>query len=236
MKRFVIAALTLCLTLCLCACGTSGGNTPTESGTAAPTTTGIAVPTTEAPVDDRVELSVRVTDKGSNPVAGLRIQLCDDGGNCLSPVVTDEDGYAIFKVKEDQADRAWGAQFTTPDQAELADYEAPEAKYPVDGTHTNIVLVKRERVIAYTVKVVDEGSNPVEGVKVQFWVGEETEAKYEYTTKATGDVSTNIMRAEYTVKLAELPAGYTADAESYTFGEIGEDDTCELTIVLKAVA
>ena len=110
-KRFVIVALTLCLALALCACGgesTTAANsegttakTGSEGTTAATTAAtnaatqpgGTQTEPTQPPAQDAYK--VTVLDCDGNPVAGARVQLCDDNG-CQAPKNTDEQGVATF--------------------------------------------------------------------------------------------------------------------------------------------
>ena len=75
---------------------------PTEEPTEAPT---VEIPTTptEAPTADpdegKVEYEVVVKDSEGNPVAGVRVVVCKDE-TCFNPVLTDENGVAVFKLEE----------------------------------------------------------------------------------------------------------------------------------------
>ena len=88
-----------------------------------------------------------------------------------------------------------------------------------------------EGMIVYTVKVADEGGNPIVGAMVQMCQGESC------LPGATGDdgvASFTVNEAEYKVSFLALPAGYeltTEEAEFYFDG-----DATEMTITLKAVA
>ena len=75
---------------------------PTEEPTEAPT---VEIPTTptEAPTADpdegKVEYEVVVKDGEGNPVEGVRVVVCKDE-TCFNPVLTDENGVAVFKLEE----------------------------------------------------------------------------------------------------------------------------------------
>ena len=99
MKRFIAAALLLCMVLGLCACG--GTVDPTEPApTAEPTTAPIetAAPETEAPTEGEFNgYTVTVLDEAGNPIAGAMVQLCLEA--CF-PGATDENGVARFDMEE----------------------------------------------------------------------------------------------------------------------------------------
>ena len=96
MKRLVAVMLVLTLALCLVACAQPQPTNPTENQpTTKPTTQPTTQPTT-APTDPKTPShSVTVVDQDGNPVAGIYVQLCDDG-NCYFPVQTNESGVAEF--------------------------------------------------------------------------------------------------------------------------------------------
>ena len=86
--------------------------------------------------------------------------------------------------------------------------------------------------INYTVKVQDEGGNPVVGAMVQVCQGEL--CLMPTATDATGTaVFTVAEEAQYEAKFLTLPAGYEYTTEEQVFSFNGG---FELTITLKAVA
>jgi hypothetical protein len=44
--------------------------------------------------------TIKVVDQDGNPVAGVKVQMCDDAGLCLIPTATNEDGIATYKYQE----------------------------------------------------------------------------------------------------------------------------------------
>ena len=82
--------------------------------------------------------------------------------------------------------------------------------------------------VTYTVKVVDEGGNPVAGAMVQLC----KETCLPGATNAEGVAQFNTVEDEYKVSFMTMPEGYQADAEEFYF----DDGSYELTITLKAVA
>lgn len=82
--------------------------------------------------------------------------------------------------------------------------------------------------VTYTVKVVDEGGNPIAGAMVQLCL----EACIPALTNAEGVATYNLAEADYKVSFVQMPEGYTADATEYYF----ENGKCDMTITLKAVA
>lgn len=83
-------------------------------------------------------------------------------------------------------------------------------------------------MVTYTVKVVDEGGNPVSNAMVQLCL----EACLPGMTNAEGVATYNVVEADYKVSFVSLPEGYTADEEEYYF----DDGSYEMTITLKAAA
>lgn len=83
--------------------------------------------------------------------------------------------------------------------------------------------------VTYTVTVVDENNNPVEGVILQFCDAEN--CKLPVGTDANGVVSVSYEASEYHVLVNEIPEGYICQETEYYF-----DGTSELTIVLTAAA
>lgn len=82
--------------------------------------------------------------------------------------------------------------------------------------------------VTYTVKVVDEGGNPVAGAAVQLC----KDSCLPGMTNAEGVASFRIAEDTYKVSFMTMPAGFEADAEEFYF----DDGAFEMTITLKAVA
>ena len=87
---------------------------------------------------------------------------------------------------------------------------------------------KDDGKVTYTVKVVDEAGNPIEGAMVQLCL----ESCMPGKTDASGVATYNAAEAEYKVSFMMMPAGYTADQTEYHFA----DGSYELTITLKKAA
>lgn len=82
--------------------------------------------------------------------------------------------------------------------------------------------------VTYTVKVVDEGGNPVASAAVQLC----KDSCLPGMTNAEGVASFNVVEDDYKVSFMTMPEGYEAEAEEFYF----DDGAYELTITLKAVA
>ncbi len=102
-KNRIIALLILCvicLGACLCSCTES---TDTED-TKAPTANTSDDKTKDTVAGDTQQddglktYKIKVVDENGTPMAGVVAQICKDA--CI-PAVTDENGYATFKVAED---------------------------------------------------------------------------------------------------------------------------------------
>lgn len=85
----------------------------------------------------------------------------------------------------------------------------------------------------YTVKIVDEGGNPISGVMVQICQGETCLPGP--VSDENGTVTFQVAEADYKVSfLGGVPAGYDYTTEETEF--YFEDGSYEVTIVLKALA
>ena len=82
--------------------------------------------------------------------------------------------------------------------------------------------------VTYTVKVVDEGGNPVASAAVQLC----KDSCLPGMTNAEGVATFRVVEDDYKVSFMTMPAGYEAEAEEFYF----DDGAYELTITLKAVA
>lgn len=83
--------------------------------------------------------------------------------------------------------------------------------------------------VTYTIKVVDEGGNPIAGAMVQMC----KETCLPGATNAEGVAEFNVVEdSEYKVSFLTVPAGFEGAEEAYYF----EAGSFELTITLKAVA
>lgn len=82
--------------------------------------------------------------------------------------------------------------------------------------------------VTYTVKVVDEGGNPVASAAVQLC----KESCLPGMTNAEGMATFRTVEDDYKVSFMTMPAGYEADAEEFYF----ESGSYEMTITLKAVS
>lgn len=113
--------------------------------------------------------------------------------------------------------------------------EQPVADAPVVETDAPEETVAEETEasgITYTVKVQDEGGNPVVGAMVQVCQGEIC-LMPSATDEEGVAVFTVAEEAEYEAKFLTLPAGYDYTTEEQSFHFNGG---FELTITLKAVA
>lgn len=113
--------------------------------------------------------------------------------------------------------------------------QQPDVQAPVQQTEAPEEPVEEETQpsgITYTVKVQDEGGNPIVGAMIQICQGEL--CLMPAATDATGAaVFTVAEEAAYEAKFLSLPAGYEYTTEEQVFPFNGG---FELTITLKAVA
>jgi len=99
-----------------------------------------------------------------------------------------------------------------------------EASEPAETTEPTIP----EGKAVYTVKVVDEGGNPVAGAMVQLCL----EACIPGVTNEEGVATYTVDVAAYKVSFVAMPEGYSSDVTEFYF----DGDSTEMTITLKAIA
>ena len=135
MKSIAALALVLCLLMALCACG--GNEAAEETVPTAPET--VAPETTEAPQEPaeaapaEPTYTVKLTDEGGNPVAGVMVQICL---NSCMPALTDANGVAAFYVAAED-----GYYATVTAMPEGYEYAGEEEKiYFEDSNEVTIVL------------------------------------------------------------------------------------------------
>lgn len=79
---------------------------------------------------------------------------------------------------------------------------------------------------AYTIHVVDEDDNPIEGVTVQFCTGDFCKM---VVTDDNGEVSFDDPEGEYEIHILKSPEGYKEDSTLY----VTEDHYSDMTITLE---
>lgn len=103
-KRFLALMLVLCVGFCLCACGggenTEGSSSSQTTGATDPTSSVTTAPT-ESTSDGKLDYKVTVLYPDGTPVVGCYVQICLDT-MCYTPEVTDENGVAVFRLKEQE--------------------------------------------------------------------------------------------------------------------------------------
>lgn len=116
--------------------------------------------------------------------------------------------------------------------SEPAPTQAPETEAPVVETEAPVETeaTLAEGMAVYTVKVVDEGGNPVASAMVQIC----KDSCVPGMTDAEGVATFTVAEDDYKASMLTMPAGYeyAEEVEEYYF----EDGAYEVTIILKAVA
>lgn len=106
------------------------------------------------------------------------------------------------------------------------------APQPTDPVVTTEATEPADDRITYTVKVQDEGGNPIASAMVQMCQGKNCMPA---ATDASGAATFKVdEEADFEVKFIALPAGYDYTTEEQVFHFA--DGSYELTITLKAVA
>lgn len=138
MKKIFAMLMLAVMLFGLCACGGNGDATtapqnedPTDPVTTAPQPTD---PTEPEPTG--TDYTIKVVDEGGNPVAGVKVQICDANNLCKTPKTTDENGIAVY---ENQEDGTYKAQLTKLPEGYEAKDEA-DAYYPF-GSETEVTIM-----------------------------------------------------------------------------------------------
>lgn len=137
MKRILAMLMLVVMVFSLCACGNGADETTAPQNETEPTNPSITVPqpTETDPVATGTDYTIKVVDEGGNPVAGVKVQICDAANLCKAPKTTDENGVAVY---EDQADGEYKAQLTKLPEGYEAVGEA-DAYYPF-GESTEVTI------------------------------------------------------------------------------------------------
>ena len=107
--------------------------------------------------------------------------------------------------------------------------ETPAGTTDTTGTTEGTTEPVDDGKVTYTVKVVDEGGNPVAQAAVQLC----KDSCLPGMTNAEGVATFRVLEdAGYKVSFMVMPAGYEAEETEFYF----EDGSYEMTITLKAVA
>lgn len=104
LKRFLALMLVLCVGFSLCACGSGDSNTEGSGSSQNTEPTGTTQGTesttsTDTTSDGKVDYQVTVVYPDGTPVVGCYVQICLED-LCYTPEVTDENGVATFRLKE----------------------------------------------------------------------------------------------------------------------------------------
>lgn len=100
--KILALVMVLAMVLCMAACTTGEPEPTTEAPSTNPTTrptVGDTEPTGE-PDDGKVDYVIIVKDSEGNPVSGVTVNVCLEGGMCFMPCITDENGSAITRLEE----------------------------------------------------------------------------------------------------------------------------------------
>ena len=142
MKKMIAMLMLAAMMLSLCACG--GNVEPTAAPTApnateAPTEPQPTPPSEPAPTEPTGKsYTVKVVDEGGNPVAGVKVQICDANNSCRAPKTTNEQGIAVY---ENQAEGEYKAQLNKRPTEGYEVLQPMETYYPFgDATEVTIVI------------------------------------------------------------------------------------------------
>lgn len=98
MKLLAALMAMLLIAGCLAACDSASDSETTQPSSTAPTNP--SEPEPSQPVDDgKSEYKILLKDSQGNPVTGVMVQICKEGSTCFTPVKTDADGVAVYKLE-----------------------------------------------------------------------------------------------------------------------------------------
>ncbi len=141
MKKIFAMLMLVAMMLSLCACGSNAEPTtaPTEpAATEKPTASQPTTPSEPAPSEPTGKsYTVKVVDEAGNPVAGVKVQICDASNSCRAPKTTNEQGIAVY---ENQTEGEYKAQLNKLPE-EYESLKAFDEYYPFgDATEVTIVV------------------------------------------------------------------------------------------------
>ncbi len=180
--------------------------------------------------DGKPTYTVTVTDTSGAPIEGVKLMI-SDGASIFENKTTDKDGKASLAL--DAENTALGVMITTCDG-----YEKPTPSsgvfHAVFGNSKEITVKLSEKVtemIEYTVKVVDQNGDAVEGVKLQ--ICHSACVTCEELTGTDGITKQKLEAAKCNVTLKvgvlSVPEGYsipdaTIDGQYHAKIEVGETE------------
>lgn len=157
--------------------------------------------------------NITVKDGEGNPMVGVSVSLNVDGVNTV--FVSDENGLIAMTLP----DGIYTVKVTVPEG-----YVCDTTQFLLTAANPNKEIVMTLYVpqeIAYTVYVVDELGNPVQGAAVV--LGDSF-----FYTDANGMVSVILLESKDYVATVVAPEGYTIETSKYAFG-----DQTVLTVVVQ---
>lgn len=141
MKKILAMLLLAVMVFSLCACGDSGTETtaPKNETEATNPVTTAPEPTETEPESTGADYTIKVVDEGGNPVAGVKVQICDETGSCRLPKTTNEEGIAVY---EDQVEASYKAQISGGEAGLPEGYTVDDvtAYYPM-GENNEVTIV-----------------------------------------------------------------------------------------------
>ncbi len=157
-----------------------------------------------------VTYTVNVKTPDGTPISGMKVQLCFDGDQ-LDEGSTNSKGVASFEAKKRNG---YYATITVPE-----DYKPNPIKYGFGkGSSVDIIMDKKPVDIlnvTYTVTVKNTDGDPLSGVELKIFSGENV-IDTVISTDANGVASFTAPEGNYTVNVT-APEGYIADTTAYSF-------------------
>lgn len=191
-KKIAWIAVFATVICCLCGCPSSGGettgNTESETGT----------------------YSVSIVDQNGAPVPSVVLQF-DFKTLSSQLAITGADGTASATADE--------AAVSVTLNSLPTGYTSEKTVYEMSGKELTIVLTgtsgSENNGVTYTVTVVDQNGDPVEGVLVQLC--DDESCKLPMATDANGVASGEYPESNYHVTLNTIPDGYSSDVTEFYF-------------------
>ena len=159
--------------------------------------------------DTSVKYIIKVLDHNGNPISGVNLQLCHDGG-CIMPKNTNENGEAIYTVQSALAGPKVQLNSVPQGFPMSNDY----FYFLAGSTEITIELTSTE---TYKVYAKDDSENAIAGAKIELY-------KKADNTLVEAIITTSDGVAEFTVPSGEYYAIITHVNGALTFFEEGNED------------
>ncbi|MBQ7761521.1 MAG: hypothetical protein IJ400_05650 [Clostridia bacterium] len=218
LKKLLILACALLLVVCVFASCDGTENPPIETGSGNGTGSSTGSGNGEQkPEDTQIIYTITIVDANGNPIKDVNLQICD-GGSCLKPKVTGDDGKATYTFDTKLGEP--GVQINEAPEG----FKIPSGYIYFEANEVNITITL-EQVKTYTV-------NAPCGAVVELFNGQD-ESCAKATVDETGIVTFEIAPDSYYAVLTHVNGAFTlanpTDSANASVIVFGESDTITAT-------